>query len=166
MTTQELDIPEVPPAERDIPVARAYPSQREAAELLGVKEARLSRSDFEPIPAGARSKHYPPRVLLEAAAFYRERSLNEVAGDLIAYATQHAPDHADQVRAEVEDFFGSRATPSIDREQFLEQARRTLPRRLYTQIKRAYENGSDDVRVNIPGDDVGTPARARTHTAG
>jgi hypothetical protein len=163
MTTQELADRQV--ADRDIPVARASPSQREAAKLLGISEARLSRSEFEPIPAGARSKHYSPRVLLEAAAFYRERSLNEVAGDLVAYASQHAPEHAEVVREEVEDFFSSRATPPIDPERFLEEARRTLPRRLYAQIKRAYEDGSDDVEINFASDPVSTPGRGRARTA-
>jgi hypothetical protein len=153
MATQEL-------RERDVPVARAYPSQREAAKLLGVSETRLSRSsDFEAITAGARSKHYAPTVLLEAAAFYRRRSLNEVAGDLIAYTVEHAPEYEQDVRADIESFFASRATPPINREQFLEEARRTLPRRLYGQIKRAYEHGSDDVRINVASEE--TPASAR-----
>jgi hypothetical protein len=132
--------------------------------MLGVSEARVSRSTFDAIPVGGRSKHYRPRVVLEAAASYRQRSLNEVAGDLVAYAATNAPEHEADVRQEVEDFFATRVTPPIDKERFLDQARRTLPRRLYTQIKRAYEHGSDDVQINFASDahETSAPARART----
>lgn len=154
MSTAQVD-------ETLIPVAVAYPSQSVTARILGISEAQLSRRKFEYVPAGGRGKHYRPRVVLEAAEIYRRRSLNEVAGDLIAYAVERAPEaYRQEVRQEVEDFFATRGSSSIDRERFLAEAQRTLPRRLYAQVKRAYDHGSRDFELNVASEQAEARAGA------
>ena len=136
----------------DIPIAVAYPSQRETAKILRVSESSLSRSKADVAEAfhvGDRGRRYSPRMILELAAHHRKRSLNEIAGDIVAYASAHAPDYEPRVRAEVEDFFAARATPPIDKQRFLEEARRTLPRRLYEQIKHAYDEGAEAGQIHF-----------------
>jgi hypothetical protein len=138
--------------ETHIAVAKAYPSQAAAAKMLAISEAQLSRSEHRALPAGARGRHYSPRTILEAAVEYRRRSLNEVAGDLIAYAAKHAPEHEDEIREDVEEFFAEQQTPEINRDKFLEEARRTLPARLYTEVKRAYDI-TDSAALNYASSD-------------
>jgi len=140
----------------EVAVAVAYPSQTAAAKMIGISDAQLSRSSFPAHRAGGRGKHYAPRVVLEAAADYRRRSLNEVAGELIAYAEESAPEYKQRVREEVEEFFANRPAPAIDPDKFLEEARQTLPSRLYAHVKRAYEQGRrDDLALNFASEEHG-----------
>jgi len=136
----------------DIPIAVAYPSQRETASILRVSESSLSRAatnGVEPLQVGDRGRRYSPQMILQLATHYRKRSLNEVAGDIVAYANEHAPDYEPEIRTEVENFFAARTTPPIDKQRFLEEARRTLPRRLYEQIKRAYDEGAEAGQIHF-----------------
>jgi hypothetical protein len=146
------------PDDLDIPVAVAYPSQRQTAKLLGIKESRLSRANGEAIklPGGVR---FPPRVVLELGAAFRQRSLNEVAGDLLEHVHQHAPDYEEHVRSEIDEFFANRSTGPLDPDRFLEEARRTLPRRLFEQVRRAYEAGEGSKQVALASTDRGPAAR-------
>jgi hypothetical protein len=125
----------------DLAPASAYPSQREAAEMIGISESALSRSEVQAIQAG-RGRHYRPTDVLDLTAHYRQRTLNEVAGMLIARAEQCGDDAAARVRDDIENYFAALQPPEVDRSLFLEEARRTLPRRLYEQVLRAYEDGS------------------------
>lgn len=150
-------------ADLNIPIAVTYPSQRETAKMLGVSESSLSRSKIdgiEPYNVGERGRHYSPKMILELAAHHRKRSLNEVAADIMAYSNAHSPEYEPQVRAEVEDYFAARATPAIDRQRFLEEAKRTLPRRLYEQIKNAYDEDAHPAAIQFVNQESDVMERA------
>jgi hypothetical protein len=97
-----------------------------------------------PAVATGRGRHYSPTSVLTLAARYRRRTLNEVAGSLMDRTRRLAPESTDAVRAEIEKFFADRPSPAIDRDRFLDEARRSLPRRLFEQVQRAYADGSVD----------------------
>jgi hypothetical protein len=133
----------------DIPIAAdealvAYPSQAEAARMLRVTEGGLKKwNGAQPERMGARGRRYRPSDVLAAAAHFRKRSLNAVAYELVQYAEEHAPEQAAEVRHEVEEFFRNRDRPPVPRDQFLKEARRTLPRRLYEQVRHSYEQDGE-----------------------
>jgi hypothetical protein len=132
----------------------AYPTQREAARMLGISESTLSRSKLDGIRAGARAVHYRPTVILTEAAKHKRRSLNEVAADLLRYARDNAAGSVDHVQGEIEDFFATRQRPPVDGDRFLAEAERTLPRRLYEQVKRAYDYNVDGRPIQLVGDTI------------
>jgi hypothetical protein len=156
-----MSIPQTPGI--DLEPVTAFPTQREVAAMLRVGESRLSKLNAERITVSPREVRYRPRVVLELAAHYRKRSLNEVAGDLVSYAQEHAPELLENVRQEIEDFFANRATPPVDRAVFLQEARRTLPRRVFEQVRKAYDVGGAQ---GEPLEFVSASAeRDRPHTA-
>lgn len=123
----------------------AWPSQRDAARMLGVDESTLSRrSDVERERYGERELRLPPAEVLRLADAYRRRSVNAVAADLLKLARDRAPELEGAVRSEIDEYFARRAPIPIDNERFLAQARRTLPRALYEQVERAYSAGADE----------------------
>ena len=132
----------------------AYPTQREAAAFLGISESTLSRSHLTGIRAGGRGLRYRPADVLGEAMKHKRRSLNEIAADLLAYARENAPSRADEVRAEIETFFERRPRPVLDSERFLAEAERTLPRRLYEQVKQAYEYDGEGEPLQLVGEPV------------
>jgi hypothetical protein len=141
------------PIDSEAPPLVVYPSQREAAKILRISESTLSRSSATGLPSGERGRRYSARTVLEEAAKHRRRSLNEVAADLMAYARAHSPEAAQVVEGEIQDFFGSRERPHVEPEHFLAEARRSLPRRLYEQVKHAYEEGLEEAPVQLVGRD-------------
>ena len=127
--------------EERVPVGllAAYPTLRQAARMIGVHASSLSRRDL-PVEHAGREVRLSPRLVLELAAHYRRRDEYEVGGALVDYALAHAPDRVGEIEAEIEAYFeetGERDTP-LDRESFLEEARRHLPPALYAQVERAY----------------------------
>jgi hypothetical protein len=124
-------------------VVPTYPSQREAASMLRVSASALSRFDqVESVQVGGRGKHYSPAAVLVAGTFYKKRSLNEIAAELMDYARQHGSDEAmASAKSEIDDFFVNRTADPVDRDLFLRQARRSLPGPLYREVKRAVEHG-------------------------
>lgn len=129
--------------EGDVDLVRAWPNQRAAAEMLGISESALSRNtDFEFEPVGGQARHYRPRIVLEAGASYKRRSLNAIAAGLLAHASEHGrSEHFEPVKAEIDGFFAHRSTVPIDRERFLRDASRALPRRLFHEVQRAFDQG-------------------------
>ncbi|HEU4906671.1 MAG TPA: hypothetical protein VFT19_11245 [Solirubrobacterales bacterium] len=125
----------------DVDLVAAWPNQHVAAEMLGVSGSTLSRrDDLEFEVAGARTRHYRPAAVLRAAAYYKRRSLNAVAAKLIAHAREHGgEDRAGEVQTEVDAFFAQRPSEPVDRERILREARRALPRQLYLEVQRAFE---------------------------
>ncbi|HUP24344.1 MAG TPA: hypothetical protein VNB06_15540 [Thermoanaerobaculia bacterium] len=117
----------------------AYPTLRQAARMIGVHASSLSRRDL-PVEHAGREARLSPRLVLELAAHYRRRDEYEVGGALLDYALARAPDRVGEVEAEIEHYFqetGERDAP-LDRESFLEEARRHLSPALYAQVERAY----------------------------
>ncbi len=131
--------PEVPPS--------AYPNKREAAAMLGVDPASLTRRhDLEIEPMG-REQRVRARSVMRLAAYYRKRSLVDVGADLMEYVREHEPEHADAVDHEIEEVVEERrrgkageATPRGETD-FLATAKRILPPSLYAEVKRAYDAG-------------------------
>lgn len=119
----------------------AYPNQREAARMLGISESTLSRrSDLATIPVGERERRYPTVSVLGAASFYKKRTLNQVAGDLLSHAAAADPAYRDLVQEEIDHYFKQRVPP-LDPQRFLDEARRTLPRHLYDRVLQTYQVG-------------------------
>lgn len=127
----------------DVALTSAYPSQREAAAMLRVSASALSRCDrIESVQVGGRGRHYSPKAVLAAGAFYKKRSLNEIAAELLDYARRHGDEAAaGRAKAEIDEFFVNRTADPVDRDLFLKQARRSLPRSLYLEVERALEQG-------------------------
>jgi hypothetical protein len=117
--------------------------------MLDISSARLLRSEFKSVKAGGRMGAYSPQTILEAAAHYRKRCLNEVALDIVRYAAKHVPALEEQIGEEVNHFFATRKHPPIDRAKFLEEARRTLPARLYAQVKHTYDRELPGFSLNF-----------------
>ncbi len=147
------------PEELDLPVAAVYPSQRETAKILGIKESRLSRANDGAIRVSGGIR-FPPQLVLELAAKYRESSLNEVAGALLEHVRANAPEHEDHIKAEIDEFFATLSSPPLDPERFLDEARRTLPRRLFEQVRRAYEEGDGGKQIALASSDAVGATRA------
>ena len=126
---------------------KAYPNLRAAARMIGVSASTLSRrSDLNAEPRGERDRVVPATELLRLAAVYRQRSLNDVAQDLVDYARNVSDTDGTRVAEEVERFFESRGITDDRREEFLALARRLLPAGLY-----------EDVEATVSARDKGLP---------
>jgi hypothetical protein len=113
----------------------AYPTLSEAARLLGVSASTLSRrDDLVCERMGERDKRVAAAEVMRLAAVYRKRSLGEVAAGLIA----RVPEHAEQVREEVERFFEQSEPAGLSAGEFLAEAERALPAELYEQVRLVY----------------------------
>lgn len=128
--------------DEDVDLALAWPTQAAAAQMLGLSASILSRrQDLAFATVGAKGRHYSPAAVLEAGVIYKRRSLNAIAAKLLAYARHNGPQHLESVQGEIESFFAERPAPPVDRERFLKEARRALPRRLFREVERAFEEG-------------------------
>jgi hypothetical protein len=119
----------------------AFPTLSEAAEMIGVDKSTVSRADISVVQVGA-NKRVLPTALLTLAMTKRRRPVTQVAAALINYARAHAPDELDAVEREVEEFFASmrdRGTPSISRDDFLDEARRFLSAAELESLERRYD---------------------------
>lgn len=120
----------------------AYPSLRRAAAILGVDPSTLSRRSppFEPVGS---EKRIPAWAVIDEAAYFNKRDLNEVAFDLVSLAEEQSPDAVEAIEQEITSRLremerDSRAArPGSD---WLEEARRHLPTALYRQVEQAYEH--------------------------
>lgn len=120
----------------------AYPTLSQAADMLGVTASTLSRREdlvFERM--GERDKRIPAREVLRQAAIHRRRSINAVAADLVEYAQRHAPESAQVVQDEVEQFFAELEKPATPASEFLAEAKRALPAKLYREVEKVYAGG-------------------------
>ena len=124
------------------PVA-AWPSLRRAAEILLVDVSSLSRSDIRTERMG-REKRVPPAVVLERAAYYQRRSLDEVAGALVQVALDQASGQAvESVEVEVEQTLRRlRGGVKPDSPEWLEEARAALPPELFEEVQATVRRGS------------------------
>ncbi|MCW2982945.1 MAG: hypothetical protein JWR63_515 [Conexibacter sp.] len=139
---------------------RAYPTMSAAARMIGVSPSTLSRrDDCEPLQRGSRDHVLPPAEVMRLAAIYRKRSLNEVAADLVALGAQHGPQDHDRVEDAVEAFFAGRSrSESVD--EFLAQAKRHLPSKLYQEVRKTVREGDGppaDIVGHVPKPTPGKP---------
>lgn len=118
---------------------RGYPNLTEAARLLAVSLASLSRQQVDGVPMGGKEIRLPPREVLRLADFFKRRPVSDVAGELVerAFAVDETVGQA--VLDEVDAVLSARPSlrPSTGTD-FLAEARRVLPRRLYAQVAKYY----------------------------
>jgi hypothetical protein len=81
----------------------AYPTLTDAAEMVGMAPPTLSRlPELVYIHAGGRDHRIPAGEVLRLTRYFRRRSIEDVAFDLVAYCDVHAPEVAETVAAEVD----------------------------------------------------------------
>jgi hypothetical protein len=117
----------------------AYPNLRQAAAMLAVEPSVLSRQrDLEYIRAG-REHRVPAGEVLRLAQYFRRRSLEEVAFELVAYCQAHAPAMEGAITAEVDKAVVRlyKASPAPSAARFLRDARQLLPTALFSQVANA-----------------------------
>ena len=122
----------------------AFPTLREAADLIGVDKSTVSRAEIRVVQAGA-NKRVLPSQLLALALEKRKRPLTQVAAGLVTYAREHAPGEVPAVEREVEEFFAALrgdSSPSISREDFLAEARRFLSKAEFKARERRYDDAT------------------------
>lgn len=118
----------------------AYPTLRQAAAILGVTVSSLSRRRNLPVEPFGREKRLAPTTVMDLAAYYRRRSEYEIAGSLLDYAIKHAPDVADEIERELDEYLQAtreRDAP-LDADAFLAAAKENLPAELYAAVVDAY----------------------------
>ena len=131
---------------------QAHPNIRAAAEMLGLSASTLSRrQDVTRERRGERDVVLAPAEVLRLAAIYRNRSLNDVAHDLLVHARAAGPDEQRRVEQEIEAFFETTASSADQSEQLLVLARRLLPAALSEQIEAVLEEGGDELPEDIQG---------------
>jgi len=131
---------------------QAHPNIRAAAEILGVSASTLSRrDDLASERRGERDVVLAPAEVLRLAAIYRNRSLNDVAQDLLEHAGSAGADEQRRVEAELEDFFDANVASTDQYEQLLTLARHLLPADLCEQIEAVLEERGGELPDAIQG---------------
>jgi hypothetical protein len=103
--------------------------------MLGVAASTLSRrEDLRSERRGERDVVLAPAEVLRLGAIYRQRSLNDVAQDLLDHADAAGPEEQRRVEEEIEAFFEAN-TVAADRDELLRLARRLLPAELAQQVE-------------------------------
>jgi hypothetical protein len=119
-------------------VTDAFPNLRQTADIINVTAASLQRR----LPRLAGSLSYvddevlfPPVVVLELARLYRSRDTSEVAAELVDLALAQAPDFASEIEGQVDVSLDAEVetAASINQQQFLKEAKRRLPPKLYAK---------------------------------
>lgn len=132
---------------------RAYPTLTQAAHILDVRPSTLSRRrdlHFEPM---GREKRLTPATVMELAAYYRRRSQYEVAESLVQYARERAPEMLSRVEEEVDSAFSDNREGGISAQEFLEEARRSLPSAVYDEVCRLHRASSGRRARGVSGAD-------------
>lgn len=143
----------MPPALDHAASLQAYPNLRAAAEMIGVSASTLSRrKDLVAESRGDRDRAVPAIEVLRLVAIYRQRSVNDVAQDLVDHARQSSPGEAARVEEEVETFFESRTISDDRRDEFLGLARRLLPSSLYTAVEATVSERGEALPDALIGD--------------
>jgi hypothetical protein len=142
---------------------RAYPNLTEAARLVGVSVATLSRQKLHGVRAGGRDIRLSPTEVMAQADFFKRRPLSQVAGELVQRAHDVAPEVAIHVLDEVDRVLSTRPSlrprAAVD---FLAEARRVLPRRLFAQIARYYQESATPPAALGPVSEPTTVRRVAT----
>lgn len=124
-----------------IGVLAAYPTLRQAASMIGVSPSALSRHKGLMALRRGSELRIPPVEVMRLVRHYRRRTDYQAGGELIEYATRMAPDYADAVEVDVQAAFRGVPTSPSGPDEFLAEAKRSLPAELYRQILAIYEAG-------------------------
>lgn len=131
---------------------RGYPNLSEAARILGISTATLSRrKDLKREQRGERDQVLGAGEVLRLATIYRKRSLNDVAQDLLDLAGHSGDEDRRVVEERIEQFFEDRALGSDDLEVFIATARRVLPQELYSEVERTLRERGERPPALISG---------------
>jgi hypothetical protein len=140
---------------------RAYPKLSEAARMLAVSTAALSRRKPEGVRFGGRELRLSPEEVMAQAGYFKRRPLSAVAGDLVRHTHERAPELVDIVDESMGRILAARPRPALlTGDEFLAEAQRVLPRRLYARVERFYRESSSAPPSLRSADDAG-PARSR-----
>jgi hypothetical protein len=129
-----------------------WPGLRRAADIIGVDVSSLSRADL-PVERWGREKRLPPSVVLDRAAYYNRRPVDEVAAELVQCALdQSSPEVVERVELEIDAALRAlRATaPAAGPPGWLEEARRALPAELYREVE-ATVHGDQHIHPGLRG---------------
>ena len=117
----------------------AFPNLTQAAAILGISTATLSRRGKGSVRMGGKELRLSPGEVMEEAIFHKRRPLTAVAGELVRFAHTRAPQDVEAVQASVASYLAARPRAQLlDRDTFLAEARRALPRRLFAQVQKFY----------------------------
>jgi hypothetical protein len=131
---------------------RGYPNLSEAARILGISTATLSRrKDLKREQRGERDQVLGAGEVLRLATIYRKRSLNDVAQDLLDLAGRSGGEERRVVEEQIEQFFEDRGLGSEDLEVFIATARRVLPQELYSEVERTLRERGERPPALISG---------------
>lgn len=131
---------------------RGYPNLSEAARILGVSTATLSRrKDLQREQRGERDQVLAAGEVLRLATIYRKRSLNGVAQDLLDLSGRSGDEEHRGVEERIEQFFEDRALNSEDLKAFIATARRVLPQDLYSKVEQTLRESDERPPALISG---------------
>lgn len=118
----------------------AYPTLRQAAKMLGVATSSLSRRRGLVFEIYGREHRLSPRAVMVLASYYQRRSEYEVAGSLLDYACEHAPNAVKDVEQELDEYLQatSERDAPLDADAFLAAVKHHLPADLYAIVKNIY----------------------------
>lgn len=117
-------------------VTEAWPTLRQAAQLIGISPSTLSRRHDVGSQTAGRYRRLSPISVLSLASHYRKSVLNEVAAALIDLAGDQAPEHVDAIERDVEAYFSK--TPvqaSLTPGDFADLADLYLPAALAAHVR-------------------------------
>lgn len=117
---------------------RAYPNVTEAASMLGVSPATLSRRKPATVEFGGRDRRLAPMEVMRHAAHFKRRPLSAVASDLVRHTHRRAPDLVDSVDRQLGQILAARESKPVVGPEFLVEAQRILPRKLFLQVEKFY----------------------------
>ncbi len=128
--------------------------------MLSVAESTLSRAvrrhGIVVKRTGDRDRAVPAADVLRLNQAFRRKIVEELAGELVAYAEKREPLFVDAILAEVTAGLDALSVPGRDGNDFLDEIRGALPERWYREVERIYHttitgpiamvdvNGGDD----------------------
>jgi hypothetical protein len=119
--------------------------------MLRVSASTLSRrQDLHREMRGERDVVLPPREVLRLAAVYRNRSINDVAQELLDHANEHDPSALPGIESEIQEYFAERSVTS-EREELLRLSRRLLSQKAQAAVSADLERKPRDFPSVITG---------------
>jgi hypothetical protein len=117
-----------------------WPNQSEAARLLRISKATMSRQRVVSVPYG-QERRIPPTVVLELADHFGRRDIGEVMAQLVELGRGRMNDRDELTRLELDlsDYMAvtraaARAEAAAEGDAWLVEARRRLPPELYALV--------------------------------
>lgn len=120
----------------------AYPNLGEAAAILDVSKATLSRrqNQLSPIRVGNQLR-FSPASLIREAVYHRRRRLAAVGQSLVDYAREHEPFATAEIQDEVDRALETvTLEDALTYEGFLSDAQKALPPEVYARVEAVIKN--------------------------